>query len=354
MRHARKGKTAPPLAAGEPAVTTSVPPPAKMAGLPPARLDFIEPMRAELVAALPAGESWQYEIKFDGYRALALKKPGELTLLSRNNNVLNPRFPEIAAALGTLEDGTMIDGEIVALDPQGRPAFNILQNYQTTARPIYYYVFDVLAFRGKSLLHLPLSRRREFLNYAGVGQIGDPIRISEPLHAPAEDLVRAAREQKLEGLIAKRLNSIYEPGARSGAWVKFKVNRSQELVIGGYMPGKLYFDSLLVGYYEGSNLIFNAKVKNGFVPRVRKELFERFKPLETPVCPFANLPEPKYARRGEALTAEVMKKCRWLKPALVAQVEFTEWTAANHLRHSRFAGLRDDKDPHEVVRESAA
>lgn len=326
----------------------------RLADLPAAPLHFLEPMRAELVANLPDGARWQHEIKFDGYRALALKKNGEVTLISRNNRVLNRRFPKIATALATLEADTMIDGEIVALDRQGRPSFNLLQNYQRSEHPLYYYVFDLLALRGKSLLHLTLRQRREILEQIGIGRIGDPIRISEALHASAEELVRTAREQKLEGLVAKRLDSIYQPGAKGGAWVKFKVNRSQELVIGGYIPGKLHFDSLLVGYYEGRKLIFNAKVKNGFVPRVRQELYKNFQALETPRCPFANLPEPKNARRGEALTAEVMKKCRWLKPVLVAQIEFTEWTAANHLRHSRFGGLRDDKDPHEVVRESAA
>jgi ATP-dependent DNA ligase len=164
-------------------------------------------------------------------------------------------------------------------------------------------------------------------------------------------VIRAVREQGLEGIVAKRRNSIYEPGARSGAWVKYKVNQGQELVIGGYIPGALHFDSLLVGYYEGERLIFVAKVRNGFVPRTREQVAERFRGLETTECPFANLPEPIGARRGEALTAEVMKKCRWLKPVLVAQIEFTEWTDANHLRHSRFVGLRDDKDAREVSRE---
>jgi ATP-dependent DNA ligase len=148
---------------------------------------------------------------------------------------------------------------------------------------------------------------------------------------------------------------VYEPGARSGAWVKFKVNQGQELVIGGYIPGPQHFTSLLAGYYDAAGrLIFVAKIKNGFVPRTRKQVAARFPKLETPDCPFANLPEPKNARRGEALTAEVMRKCRWLRPELVAQVEYTEWTAADHLRHARFAGLRDDKPARDVVRESAA
>ena len=136
--------------------------------------------------------------------------------------------------------------------------------------------------------------------------------------------------------------------------MKYKLQQGQELVIGGYIPGKNRFTSLLAGYYDGNKLNFNAKIKNGFVPQVKEEIFQRFRGIETDVCPFANLPEPKNARRGEALTAEVMKKCKWLKPKLVARVDFADWTDANHLRHSRFVTLRDDKDPREVTREVPA
>jgi bifunctional non-homologous end joining protein LigD len=321
-----------------------------LANLPDAELKFIEPMRAKLTSKLPEGDNWQYEIKLDGYRALALKKDSVM-LLSRNNNTLNGRFQEISRAFEKLENGTMIDGEIVALDDQGRPAFNLLQNYQTSTQPIVFYAFDLLAYRGKSLLDLPLKERRDLLVNSALARVSEPIRFSETLQAKASDLVAAAKEQELEGIVAKRMNSPYEPGERSGAWVKFRLNKGQELVIGGYMPGKHGFSSLLVGYYENKKLIFIAKVKNGFVPAVKEEVFARFKGLETDVCPFANLPEPKNARRGEALTAEVMKKCRWLKPKLVAEIEFTDWTAANHLRHSKFVALRDDKDAREVTRE---
>lgn len=315
------------------------------------RIAFLEPMRARLAEALPEGKEWVYEIKLDGYRALAVKTSGKLELRSRNNNLLNARFPGIVKALQPLPDDTILDGEIVALDENGRPRFHALQNVQSGSPHIFYYAFDLLASRGKSLLHEPLSRRRALLDEA-LSSLKDPVRISGLLEASPGDLLAAARQQELEGLVAKRRASIYEPGQRSGAWVKVKVNQGQELVVGGYIPGRHRFDSLLVGYYEGKRLIFNAKVRNGFVPRLRESVYERMQPLETDVCPFANLPEPKGARRGEALTAEVMKKCRWLKPKLVAQIEYTEWTEGDHLRHSRFAGLRDDKDPRKVRRES--
>jgi len=147
------------------------------------------------------------------------------------------------------------------------------------------------------------------------------------------------------------VTSVYEPGKRSGAWVKVKVNKGQELVIGGYRPGKDGFDSVTVGYYRGEKLIFIAKIRNGFTPELKRQVAARFKELETTECPFANLPERAGARRGEALTAAAMKNYRWLKPELVTQVAFTDWTDADHLRHSRFIALRDDVDPKQVTRE---
>jgi bifunctional non-homologous end joining protein LigD len=318
--------------------------------LPATTARFIEPMRAKLTDALPEGDAWDYEIKLDGYRALLIHGKDGVRLLSRNNRTLADRFSQVVKAGARLAAETVLDGEIVALDEQGRPSFNILQNRRTTTQPIVYYVFDILVYQGKDLLGLPLSDRRILLNDAAAG-LGNSIRVLGAIKGTPDELIHAAQEQELEGFVAKRQNSVYEPGQRSGAWLKFKVNRGQELVIGGYKPGKNGFDNLAAGYYDGDKLMFIAKVKNGFVPDVKAEILSRLKPLETKTCPFANLPEPKNARRGEALTPEAMKKYRWLRPELVAQVDFTDWTDANHLRHSRFVALRDDKDPKEVVRE---
>jgi bifunctional non-homologous end joining protein LigD len=318
--------------------------------LPKAELRFIEPMQAKLVAELPAAPRFEYEIKLDGYRALAIRTSDRVKLLSRRNNSLNSRFPTIATALEKVAPGTILDGEIVALDQNGLPSFNTLQNHQTATTPILYYVFDVLASRGKSLLSVALERRREVLE-AVAANFSDPIRLSGSLQADPADLVAAGKQQGLEGFIAKRRGSAYEPGRRTGAWVKYKIHKGQELVIGGYRVGPNGFDNLAVGYYEGSKLMFIAKVRNGFTPELRRKVAARFKGLESPTCPFANLPEQKNARRGEALTAEAMKAYRWLKPRLVAEIDFADWTEANHLRHARFVGLREDKDPKEVVRE---
>jgi ATP-dependent DNA ligase len=155
----------------------------------------------------------------------------------------------------------------------------------------------------------------------------------------------------LEGLVAKRRDSNYEPGLRSGAWLKMRVNQGQELVIGGYTPSPKNFDALVIGYYDGPALIYAARTRNGFTPASRAELFKKIKPLEIAECPFANLPEKKAGRWGAGLTAAKMTECRWLKPVLVGQFEFVEWTEDAHLRHSRFMALRDDKKPKDVRRE---
>ena len=161
--------------------------------------------------------------------------------------------------------------------------------------------------------------------------------------------VRSARF--LEGIVAKRRDSLYEAGRRNGAWVKMRIGGGQEFVIGGYTRARRDFDAVLVGYFDGKKLMFAARVRNGFVPALRAAVFRKFKGLESGKCPFANLPESEKGRWGEGLTAADMEKCVWLKPKLVAAIEYAEWTAANHLRHSRFVALRDDKDPRRVRRE---
>ena len=283
---------------------------------------FVEPMLAKPLSKLPEGSNRQYEIKWDGYRALAIKDKGEARLLSRRNDVMNDKFVAIAEALLELEDGLIVDGEIVALDAQGRPSFNLLQHHKANAHVIVYYLFDIVAFRGRDVRQIPLQQRGALLDEV-FQNASEPLRLSAALNAAANDLITAVKSQGLEGIVAKRVDSRYESGDRSGAWVKFRVNKGQELVIGGYRIGKNDFDNLAVGYYDD---------------RGKTQIFERLRALESNVCPFDNLPEPKAARRGEALTAEAMKNYQWVKPNLVAEVEFTDWTAADHLRHSSFCG----------------
>jgi bifunctional non-homologous end joining protein LigD len=161
------------------------------------------------------------------------------------------------------------------------------------------------------------------------------------------------KTQRFEGLVAKRRNSRYESGLRTGAWMKMRVNRGQELVIGGYTIGTKAFDALIIGYYDGDRLMYASRTRNGFTPALRQQLFKKLRPLEIPDCPFVNLPEARSGRWGQGLTKEKMADCRWVKPMLVGQFEFVEWTADNHLRHTKFVGLREDKVARDVRRELA-
>jgi ATP-dependent DNA ligase len=247
-----------------------------------------------------------------------------------------------------MPDETVLDGEVVALDEKGRPSFNALQN-RSPREPLHFFIFDLLILRGRDVMAEPLVKRRALIEKHVLPTLADPIRYSPILEASLSNLIRSVKEQGLEGLVAKRSDSKYEPGLRSGAWQKMRVNRSEELVIAGYTPSLKNFDALIVGYYEGDELIYAARTRSGFTPASRAELFKKIRPLEIENCPFANLPEKKAGRWGEGLTAAKMKDCRWLKPVLVGQFEFVEWTPDKHLRHSRFVALRRDSKPRNEV-----
>ena len=320
---------------------------------PRVRATFIEPMLLQRSEALPDDASrWAYQLKLDGYRAVAFKADGRVQLRSRNGNDFSARYAPILAGLAKLPADTVIDGEIVALDDDGRPSFNLLQNHGTAGVPLAYFVFDVMVHRGRDVMGEPLSARRTVLETKILPALSEPVRYLGPLDVPLSVLVESARAQGFEGLVAKRNDSRYEPGLRSGAWRKMRVNRGQEFVIGGYTLGGHPFDALIFGYYDGDRLLYAARTRAGFTPATRAQLFTRFRALETPVCPFANLPEKKAGRWGAGLTVKKMADCRWLRPQLVAQFAFLEWTGDGHLRHTRFVALRDDKEPHTVTRET--
>jgi bifunctional non-homologous end joining protein LigD len=322
--------------------------PQAFSALPPAKVRFIEPMYARPVNKLPQGQEWLYEVKFDGYRCLAGRDANGVTLWSRRETLFTKQFPHIARVCERLPPNTLLDGEIVALDEKGRVSFNLLQHHRSKAQALVFYAFDVLIYRGRSVLKVPLYFRREVLRRIFEDSKTASMGLSENIEAAPTDMIRVAKEFGFEGIVAKRKDSLYESGKRTGAWVKYKVNQGQEFVIGGYTPGNP-FDALIVGYYEGERLLYAAKVRNGFVPQLRRDVASKFKGLQIDACPFANLPEKK--RTQWALTKEEMKNCVWLRPQLVAQVEFTEWTLDGHLRHSRFVGLREDKVADCVVRE---
>jgi len=323
--------------------------------LPKRKLAFVEPMKAELVNALPKGDQWLYELKFDGIRALTLKRGKNIELISRNAKDLTAKFPEVAEALRDLPcKEAMLDGEIAALDEEGRSSFQLLQARELSGErpPIFYYVFDLLQLDGKDLTGVPLLKRKA-LAQALLERAPDTVRFSAGIAAQSERILAEMKSRGLEGVIAKQKDSPYEIGRRSGAWVKFKWTTQQEFVIGGYSEPRgtrSHFGALVVGYYENKKLKFAAKVGTGFDQKLLKSLHQKFQKLTRPNCPFVNLPE-KAGRFGRGLTAAEMKRCTWLESKLVCEIRFAEWTRDGHLRQPAFLGLREDKQPEEVTRE---
>jgi bifunctional non-homologous end joining protein LigD len=305
-------------------------------------------MPATVVIALPEGPDWLYEVKLDGYRALLIKHEGKVRVRSRRDRPL--AYPEVDAAAAHVKgDSVVLDGEIVAVDQHGRPSFQALQHRGAHPRhAVVFYAFDVLHLNGEDLTGLPLDKRRAHLPRIVKGS---GLLISQELPGTAAQVVAAVQELGLEGVIAKRRDSRYDP-QRSGAWVKLKLDKQQEFVVGGYRPGTHGVDALLAGYYEGKVLKFAGKVRAGFTPHIRREVFARLVPLHQPKCPFADLPSSRTSHWGAGVTAEEMAEMQWVAPRLVAQIRFVEWTAEGHLRHAAFLGLRGDKKARDVTRET--
>jgi bifunctional non-homologous end joining protein LigD len=312
---------------------------------------FIEPMLLQPAEKLSEGGLWLYELKLDGFRAQAIKSGGRVHLRSRNDKDFSKKYPAIVQALAAMPDETVIDGELVALDDLGRPSFNALQNGSSIA-PLIFYAFDVMILAGKDVMNEPLSVRRQLLRSRALADLGEPIRESPELEASLSDLIYSVKANGLEGLVAKRRDSHYEPGLRSGAWQKMRINRAQPFVIAGYIPAPKGFDTVVFGYYDAGKLMYAGRTRNGFTPASRAQLFKRFAGLGIEECPFANLPEARSGRWGEGLTAEKMQECKWLQPLLVGQFEFVEWTPDAHLRHSRFMGIRDGVNSLGVARKA--
>jgi bifunctional non-homologous end joining protein LigD len=316
-------------------------------------------MKALGVTAIPAGD-WRCEIKFDGYRALAGLQRGEPPRLwSRNEKSLASGYPEIVTALQKLKcRDALIDGEIVALDRNGRSHFQLLQQRETAGArpPLYYYAFDLLQLDGRRLVDEPIEARQAALARL-FANAPDRLRLSAVFEVPPADLLREATRLGLEGIVAKKAGSPYEVGRRSGAWLKCRISSEQEFVIGGYTPpegSRTHFGALLVGYYAAGGLKYAGKVGTGFDRRKLAELHARFVRLRRATCPFADLPATGRSRYGEPMNAAAMRRVHWLRPELVCQVRFSEWTEGGHLRQPVFLGLRKDKSATEVVREAPA
>jgi len=301
------------------------------------------------VPKLPEGSDWTFEAKLDGYRAVGVKTSRDTILYSRNGKNFNRRYPYIVEALAELPPDTVVDGEVVALDDSGLPDFHALQHFQASASRIQYFLFDVLVWNGRDLTNLPLTERRKVLK--AIKLRSPRISISEQFDISADQMLAAVRQQGLEGVVAKRKDSFYESGKRTGSWAKMRINKGQEFVVGGFTPGVHGLDSVIVGYYRGKDLLYVARTRNGFVPATRRSVYEKLKPFIIDKCPFVNLPETGRARWGEILDAEKMKKCVWVRPKLLAVIEFLEWTEGDRLRHSKFVALREDKNPRNVVKE---
>src|SRR5262245_12858671 len=233
----------------------------------------VPPMLATAASKLPEGANWSYEVKWDGYRAQAVKRGASVSLASRNLKNITRQFASVARAVSGLRaEDAVVDGEIVALDADGRPSFQGLHHWDTTGLTIVYYAFDLLHLNGRDLLREPLDVRRDALRGA---LTKSDLFLSEPLPGTPRQIEAAVRRLSLEGIVAKKRTSPYVPGRRSDAWIKVRFARHQELVIGGYKPAGASFDSILVGHYEGSKLLCAGKVRNGFTPPLRADLMAR-------------------------------------------------------------------------------
>ena len=325
---------------------------------PNAKPQFIEPMKARLIDDPPTHGDWLYELKFDGIRAIAVKNTSKISLISRNGNKLDARFPEIAEAVKKLlVRECVIDGEAVALDEEGRSSFQLLQALEMERRkaPLRLYVFDLLQLDGKSLLGIPLEQRKQLLAKV-CESVGDPIRYSGEISGDVKSLLAEVKRRSLEGLIGKQRKSVYEPGRRTGTWIKLKCVSEQEFVIGGYTPpaaSREYFGAILVGYYDGGKLKFAGKVGSGFTSKSLSMLHKKFREEEREGCPFVDLPSKQGGEWVQGITPSMMKKMHWVNPKFVAQIKFAEWTRDGKLRQPVFLGMREDKDATEVRREAA-
>lgn len=309
----------------------------------------IEPMRAMPAEVLPADDAaWAYEVKWDGYRIVAFVEGGRVRLQTRNLLDATADFPELAglaAALGPVD--AVLDGEVVAFDDDGRPSFGALQRRHERPTGVQYLIFDLLELDGRSTMALPYATRRRLLDGLELrhGAAWDV----PPMHVGGgAALLEATRAQGLEGVLAKRLDARYEPGRRSGAWRKVKHLRAQELVVGGWLPGagarRDTFGSLLVGYHDDQGALrFAGRVGTGFRDADLRSLAAMLEARAPATCPFA---EPA------SLPLEVRRDGRFVRPDLVVQVAFAEWTHTGTVRHPTYRGLRPDKTAPDVVRET--
>lgn len=314
----------------------------------------VEPMLATLITKPFDEEGWLYEVKWDGYRAVSLIHNGEVDILSRNNKSFNEKFYPLPDALRSLQMDIVLDGEIVVINEKGYADFSLLQGWRSEADgALAYYVFDILWFDGFNLMQLPLVERKEILS--AVIRENNTIRISQSIKTTATEFFSVAKEMQLEGIMAKRSNSIYIPGNRSKDWLKIKTEKRQEAVIGGFTKNEntsKAFSALLMGVFnKNGDFDYIGPVGTGFSNQMQQEILEKLKPLIIEECPFSSVPDyNKPSRfRPNPPKAEVV----WVKPEVIAEISYRTLTDNGNLRHPSFKGLRDDKNPAEVVKEIA-
>jgi bifunctional non-homologous end joining protein LigD len=313
----------------------------------------LQPMLATLVDKPFDDEGWQYEIKWDGYRTVAYCNKGKIELRSRNNKSFNEKFYPIYNALKAQSLNAVLDGEIIVSGESGISHFGSLQNWRSEADgELKYYVFDILWLEGRSLMDLPLTERRDILR--NLLPQNDTIYLSENFVASGTEFYATAAKMGLEGIMAKKSDSLYTPGLRSREWLKIKTNKRQEVVIGGFTKNddsSKLFSALLVGVYDGNKLNYMGKIGTGFSDQLQKEMMQQFKPLVTKKVPFASEPDINKPSRFQPNPPHAT--ATWLVPTLVCEVSFTELTSDGIMRHPSFEGMRIDKSAKQVIMEKA-
>ncbi|CAM3531927.1 DNA ligase D [Sphingobacterium prati] len=311
----------------------------------------IEPMLATLVDQPFDNADWVYEVKWDGYRTIAFMNKGQVELKSRNDKSFNEKFYPIYDKLKEIKLNAVLDGEVVVLTKSGMANFGALQNWRSEADgDLVYYVFDILWYEGKDLKELSLLERKAILKE--ILPQNEQILFSEHFDTSGIDFLKEAKKMGLEGMMAKRKDSIYHANNRSHDWLKVKANKRQEVVIGGYTlndDSSKVFSSLLVGVYKGKKLIYTGKVGTGYNAKLQKELMVLFKPLITEKTPFADEPDVNKPSRFRPNPPHA--SVTWLRPELICEVSFTEMTNDGVMRHPSFDGMREDKDPKKVMLE---
>ncbi|MDB5119329.1 MAG: ligase [Sphingobacteriales bacterium] len=312
--------------------------------------DKLKPMLATLVDEPFDNPDWVYEVKWDGYRALALLNKGEVELKSRNDKSFNEKFYPIPKILSNWKMDAVFDGEIVVLNKKGLSDFGALQNWRSEADgDLIFYVFDILWLDGKNLMDLPLKERQAILD-ATLPADDDQVRVSKVFNANGVDFFHAAEKMGLEGIIAKKTESTYSPNFRSKEWLKIKVHKRQEVIIAGYTKNEdttKSFSSLLLGAYKGQSLQYVGKVGTGFSNSLQKQMMEKFNQLVIKESPFEESPD--YNKPSRFRPNPPKAKATWLKPELVCEIAFAEVTSDGVFRHPSFQGMREDKNAKEVV-----